>query len=44
MAKKAILYLPIGSLEWHNEHLPLGTDTLHAAELIEQAYAGGQGA
>ena len=30
---KAILYLPIGSLEWHNEHLPLGTDTLHAIEL-----------
>ena len=30
---KAILYLPIGSLEWHNEHLPLGTDTLHAMEL-----------
>lgn len=30
---KAVLYLPIGSLEWHNEHLPLGTDTLHAIEL-----------
>jgi len=30
---KAILYFPIGSLEWHNEHLPLGTDTLHAIEL-----------
>ena len=30
---KAILYLPIGSLEWHNEHLPLGTDTFHAIEL-----------
>jgi creatinine amidohydrolase len=30
---KAILYLPMGSLEWHNEHLPLGTDTLHAIEL-----------
>jgi creatinine amidohydrolase len=31
--RKAILYLPIGSLEWHNEHLPLGTDTFHAIEL-----------
>lgn len=33
LEEKAILYLPIGSLEWHNEHLPLGTDTLHAIEL-----------
>ena len=33
---KAILYLPIGSLEWHNEHLPLGTDTLHAMELASR--------
>lgn len=30
LEEKAILYFPIGSLEWHNEHLPLGTDTLHA--------------
>jgi creatinine amidohydrolase len=33
LAQKPVLYLPIGSLEWHNEHLPLGTDTLHAIEL-----------
>ena len=33
LEKKAILYMPIGSLEWHNEHLPLGTDTLHAIEM-----------
>lgn len=33
LRKKAILFLPIGSLEWHNEHLPLGTDTFHAIEL-----------
>lgn len=30
---KSVLYFPIGSLEWHNEHLPLGTDTFHAIEL-----------
>ena len=33
LEKKAILYLPVGSLEWHNEHLPLGTDTFHAMQL-----------
>ncbi len=33
---KAILYLPMGSLEWHNEHLPLGTDTFHAIELCSR--------
>ena len=33
---KAILYLPIGSLEWHNEHLPLGTDTFHAIAIAER--------
>jgi len=33
---KPILYLPIGSLEWHNEHLPLGTDTFHALALAER--------
>jgi creatinine amidohydrolase len=31
--EKAILYLPTGALEWHNEHLPLGTDTFNAIEL-----------
>ena len=33
LTQSPILYLPIGSLEWHNEHLPLGTDTFHAIEL-----------
>ena len=36
LEQKAILYLPIGSLEWHNEHLPLGTDTLHAIEICSR--------
>jgi creatinine amidohydrolase len=31
LERKAILYLPIGSIEWHNEHLPLGTDSFLAA-------------
>ena len=33
LEEKAILYWPIGSLEWHNEHLPAGTDTFHALAL-----------
>jgi len=36
LKRRAILYLPIGSLEWHNEHLPLGTDTLQAIELARR--------
>ncbi len=33
------MYFPIGSLEWHNEHLPLGTDTLHSIELATRLCA-----
>jgi len=36
LATKPILYFPIGSLEWHNEHLPLGTDTLHALAMTRR--------
>lgn len=36
LQKRGILYLPIGSLEWHNEHLPLGTDTFHAITLAHR--------
>src|SRR5687768_7980257 len=25
-----VVYIPAGPLEWHAEHLPLGTDPLHA--------------
>jgi len=28
-----LIYLPIGPLEWHGPHLPLGTDPLHAKEV-----------
>lgn len=31
--KYPVIYLPVGSIEWHNEHLPVGTDTLHASEI-----------
>ncbi len=26
IAQAPIAYLPLGTLEWHGEHLPLGTD------------------
>jgi creatinine amidohydrolase len=29
-AEKSIVYVPIGPLEWHGPHLPLGTDPLQA--------------
>lgn len=32
-----LAYLPVGSLEWHGPHLPLGTDYLTVAYLAEQA-------
>ena len=30
VARRPIAYLPIGSLEWHGPHLPLGTDSYRA--------------
>jgi len=33
LSAKSILYMPVGSIEWHNEHLPIGTDTFHAEAL-----------
>ncbi|BCU66664.1 creatininase [Sulfolobales archaeon HS-7] len=41
---KSIAVLPIGSLEQHGPHLPMGTDTiksLYIAELVERNYSGG---
>ncbi|MFC2126080.1 creatininase family protein [Bacteroidota bacterium] len=30
LAEKPVAYLPLGTLEYHGEHLPLGTDALHS--------------
>ncbi len=35
----ATLILPLGSIEEHGPHLPLGTDTLHALEVARRAAA-----
>jgi len=37
LAAKPIAYLPLGTLEWHGEHLPLGTDALISEGLMVQA-------
>lgn len=40
--KKPVAYLPIGGIEWHGEHNPLGLDTVKAHELcIRAAQKGG---
>ncbi len=31
---RAIAYLPLGTLEWHGEHLPLGTDAIISEDLM----------
>lgn len=30
MARRPLIYLPVGPLEWHGPHLPIGTDPLDA--------------
>jgi creatinine amidohydrolase len=34
--KAAIAYLPLGTLEWHGEHLPLGSDGIQSFEFFKQ--------
>jgi creatinine amidohydrolase len=35
LAKAPIAYLPLGTLEWHGEHLPLGSDGLQSQGFFE---------
>jgi len=39
-----VAYVPVGTLEWHGEHLPLGVDSLIAYALLSRAAAGTGGA
>ena len=34
LAQKPLAYLPMGTLEWHGEHLPIGSDALQAEGLM----------
>jgi creatinine amidohydrolase len=34
LAEKPIAYLPLGTLEWHGEHLPLGADAIQSEGLM----------
>ncbi|MDB5075353.1 MAG: uncharacterized protein JWO42_1532 [Chloroflexi bacterium] len=36
-ARAPIAYVPLGPLEWHGPHLPLGVDMLHAYLLAQEA-------
>ena len=39
IAKKPLLLIPIGSVEWHSNHLPLGVDSLLSLALCEEISA-----
>ena len=43
LAEDAIVYLPMGAIEWHNTHLPLNTDSLIAEGLCLRLAAKGGG-
>ena len=34
LAAKPVAYLPLGTLEWHGEHLPLGSDAIQSEGLM----------
>lgn len=36
MAKRGIAYVPLGTLEWHGNHLPIETDFLIAVKICEE--------
>ncbi len=35
IAEAPIAYLPLGTIEWHGEHLPLGADGLQLKNFLE---------
>lgn len=39
IARTPIAWVPLGALEWHGEHAPLGLDSIKAAWICEQAAA-----
>ena len=36
LAERPIAYLPLGTLEWHGEHLPLGSDAMQSEGLMAE--------
>lgn len=36
LAERPLAYLPLGTLEWHGEHLPLGADALQSEALMAE--------
>lgn len=39
MAKCPVVYLPLGTIEWHSNHLPLGSDGLQSQEFFKRLAA-----
>jgi creatinine amidohydrolase len=39
LAERAVVYLPLGTIEWHSEHLPVGLDALTAHGVCLRAAA-----
>lgn len=37
LAERPLAYLPLGTLEWHGEHLPIGTDTIISEGIMVEA-------
>ena len=36
LAQRPVAYLPLGTLEWHGEHLPLGSDGIISEGLMSR--------
>jgi creatinine amidohydrolase len=43
MVERPVAYLPLGTIEWHSEHLPVGLDALTAHGICLRAAAAGGG-